>query len=68
MQLCKKLKLVQTYAGVCMFLNDQETATDLLHYEAIPQTIVSLILNTPKAPMTIGVQVIGGLVSRAFSK
>lgn len=38
-----------------MFLNDQETATDLLHYEAIAQTIVSLILNTPKAPMTIGV-------------
>lgn len=38
-----------------MFLNDQETATDLLHYEAIAQTIVSLILTTPKAPMTIGV-------------
>lgn len=38
-----------------MFLNDQETATDLLHYEAIAQTIVSLILKTPKAPMTIGV-------------
>lgn len=38
-----------------MFLNDQETATDLLHYEAIAHTIVSLILKTPKAPMTIGV-------------
>lgn len=38
-----------------MFLNDQETATDLLYYEAIAKTIVTLIRNTPNAPVTIGV-------------
>ena len=26
-----------------MFLNDQETATDLLYYEAIAKTVVGLI-------------------------
>jgi hypothetical protein len=50
-----------------MFLNDQETATDLLHYEAIAQTIVNLILKTPKAPMTIGVHGDWGAASRASS-
>lgn len=38
-----------------MFLNDQETATDLLYYEAIARTIVKLIDHTPDAPITIGV-------------
>ena len=38
-----------------MFLNDQETATDLLYYEAIARTIVHLIRKTPDAPVTIGV-------------
>ena len=38
-----------------MFLNDQETATDLLYYEAIAKTVVSLIRKTPDAPVTIGV-------------
>ncbi|AIA49959.1 KAP P-loop domain-containing protein [Serratia sp. FS14] len=38
-----------------MFLNDQETATDLLYYEAIAKTVVKLVGNTPTAPITIGV-------------
>jgi len=38
-----------------MFLNDQETATDLLHYEAIARTVVRFIRETPKAAVTIGV-------------
>lgn len=38
-----------------MFLNDQETATDLLYYEAIARTVVKLIRNTPDSPVTIGV-------------
>jgi hypothetical protein len=38
-----------------MFLNDQETATDLLHYEAIARTVVRFINETPRAPVTIGV-------------
>jgi len=38
-----------------MFLNDQETATDLLHYEAIAKTVVRLIRDAPKSPITIGV-------------
>lgn len=38
-----------------MFLNDQETATDLLYYEAIAKTVVRLIRETPTAPVTIGV-------------
>lgn len=38
-----------------MFLNDQETATDLLYYEAIAKTVVKLIGETPDAPITIGV-------------
>lgn len=38
-----------------MFLNDQETATDLLHYSAIASTVVRLVDETPDAPITIGV-------------
>lgn len=38
-----------------MFLNDQETATDLLYYESISKTVVNLIRKTPDAPVTIGV-------------
>lgn len=38
-----------------MFLNDQETATDLLHYEAIARTVVRFINETPDVPVTIGV-------------
>ncbi|WP_309680199.1 P-loop NTPase fold protein [Polaromonas sp.] len=38
-----------------MFLNDQETATDLLYYEAIAKTVVRLIRETPTVPVTIGV-------------
>ncbi|WP_036258236.1 Qat anti-phage system ATPase QatA [Methylocapsa aurea] len=38
-----------------MFLNDQETATDLLYYEAIAKTVVKLIRESPEAPVTIGV-------------
>lgn len=38
-----------------MFLNDQETATDLLYYEAIAKTVVRLIRKTPNSPITIGV-------------
>ena len=38
-----------------MFLNDQETAIDLLHYEAIARTVVRFINETPRAPVTIGV-------------
>ncbi len=38
-----------------MFLNDQETATDLLYYESIAKTIVNLIRKTPDAPVTVGV-------------
>lgn len=38
-----------------MFLSDQETATDLLYYEAIARTVVKLIRDTPEAPVTIGV-------------
>ncbi len=41
--------------GALMFLNDQETATDLLYYEAIAKTVVSLIRKTPDAPVTVGV-------------
>lgn len=38
-----------------MFLNDQETATDLLYYEAIAKTVVSLIHDTEDTAVTIGV-------------
>lgn len=38
-----------------MFLNDQETETDLLYHEAVAQTIVKLITSTTEAPITVGV-------------
>jgi predicted KAP-like P-loop ATPase len=38
-----------------MFLNDQETSTDLLYFEAIARTVVRFIRETPSAPVTIGV-------------
>lgn len=38
-----------------MFLNDHETATDLLYYEAIAKTVVKLIRQTPDVPITVGV-------------
>lgn len=38
-----------------MFLNDQETAVDLLYYESIAKTVVKLIRKTPNAPVTVGV-------------
>ena len=38
-----------------MFLNDQETATDLLYYESIAKTVVRLIRKSVDAPVTIGV-------------
>ncbi len=38
-----------------MFLNDQETATDLLYYEPIARTVVRFIRETPIAPITLGV-------------
>ena len=38
-----------------MFLNDQETDVDLLYYEAIAQTVVTLIRSNPEPPVTIGV-------------
>lgn len=38
-----------------MFLNDQETSTDLLYYTAIASTVVRLVDETSDAPITIGV-------------
>lgn len=38
-----------------MYLNDHETAVDLLYYEAAAKTIVRLIRSTPSTPVTIGV-------------
>jgi predicted KAP-like P-loop ATPase len=38
-----------------VFLIDQETATDLLYYEAIAKTIVSIVQKSPTAPVTVGV-------------
>lgn len=38
-----------------MFLSDQETEVDLLYYEAIANTVVRLIRQTPESPVTIGV-------------
>lgn len=48
-----------------MFLNDQETATDLLYYSAISKTVVKLIKDTPDTPITIGVHGDWGQVSPA---
>lgn len=38
-----------------MFISDQETATDMLQYEAIAKTVVKLIEKSPGVPITIGV-------------
>jgi len=38
-----------------VFLNDQETAVDLLYYESVAKTVVKLVRSTPLAPVTIGV-------------
>lgn len=38
-----------------MFLNDQETATDLLYFEAISRTVVRLINASKNDPLTIGI-------------
>jgi predicted KAP-like P-loop ATPase len=38
-----------------MFLNDQETATDLLYFEAISKTVVRLIDASKNDPLTIGI-------------
>lgn len=38
-----------------MFISDQETATDMLQYEAIAKTVVKLIQTNPISPITIGV-------------
>ena len=38
-----------------MFLNDQETAVDLLYYDAIAQTVVKLVRSSPNAPLTVGI-------------
>jgi len=38
-----------------MFISDQETATDMLQYEAIAKTVVKLIETNPVSPITIGV-------------
>lgn len=37
------------------FLSDQETAVDLLYYEAIARTVVRLIRDSAEVPVTIGV-------------
>lgn len=38
-----------------MFISDQETATDMLQYEAIAKTVVKLIEKSPGVPITVGV-------------
>lgn len=38
-----------------MFINDAETAVDLLYYEAVANTVVKLITDTKNKPLTIGV-------------
>jgi predicted KAP-like P-loop ATPase len=38
-----------------VFLNDQETAVDLLYYESVAKTVVKLVRSTPLVPVTIGV-------------
>jgi len=51
-----------------MFLNDQETATDLLYYEAIAKTVVNLVRSSPEAPVTVGVHGDWGRASPASSR
>lgn len=38
-----------------LFLSDQETAVDLLYYEAVARTVVRLIRQSANVPVTIGV-------------
>ena len=38
-----------------MFISDNETAVDLLYYEAIAKTIVGLINESADEPMSIGI-------------
>lgn len=38
-----------------MFISDNETAVDLLYYEAIAKTIVGLIKASAVKPMSIGI-------------
>lgn len=38
-----------------LFLSDQETAVDLLYYEAVARTVVRLIRQSASVPVTIGV-------------
>ena len=38
-----------------MFLNDQETKTDLLYFESLATAVARLIRETSEAPVTIGV-------------
>ncbi len=38
-----------------MFLNDQETATDLLYFEAISKTVIRLIKESGSDALTIGI-------------
>jgi len=38
-----------------MFLSDQETEVDLLYYESIAKTVIKLIGEKPRTPVTIGV-------------
>ncbi|MBI4262439.1 NTPase KAP [Candidatus Uhrbacteria bacterium] len=38
-----------------MIISDQETAVDLLNYEAIARTIVRVLTDSPETPVTIGV-------------
>ena len=38
-----------------MFLSDHETQVDLLYFDAIAKTVVSLVLDSPNDPLTIGI-------------
>jgi hypothetical protein len=44
-----------TLSADALFLSDQETAVDLLYYEAVARTVVRLIRQSPSVPVTIGV-------------
>jgi hypothetical protein len=51
-----------------MILSDNETNADLLNYEAVANTIVSLLRSQPDTPVTIGVHGEWVLANLAFSK
>ena len=38
-----------------MFLSDNETAIDLLYYDAIAKTVVKRVLESQSKPITIGI-------------